>query len=92
MSAQDANISGSFNINSGKIGNWVIEGTNDGVLRDTDGRIILNPTTRQIQLFNASSELKAKISAEESLSTVGGSDIMFQVLTAYKPTHPLVQH
>ena len=44
------------------------------LLRDTTGRIILNPTTRQIQLFNASSELKAKISAEESLSNVGGSD------------------
>ena len=91
MSAQDANISGSFNINSGKIGNWVIEGTNDGVLRDTTGRIILNPTTRQIQLFNASSELKAKISAEESLSTVGGSDIYVSGLNGvqtYVPVGP----
>ena len=91
MSAQDANISGSFNINSGRIGNWVIEGTNDGVLRDTTNRIILNPTTRQIQLFNASSELKAKISAEETLSTVGGSDIYVSGLNSvqtYAPAAP----
>ena len=88
MSAQDANISGSFNINSGKIGNWVIEGTNDGVLRDTTGRIILNPTTKQIQLFNASSELKAKISAEESLSSVGGSDIYVSGLNGSSITQP----
>ncbi|MGY8868643.1 MAG: hypothetical protein ACKVJK_23800, partial [Methylophagaceae bacterium] len=88
MSAQDANISGSFNINSGKIGNWVIEGTNDGVLRDTTNRIILNPTTKQIQLFNASSELKAKISAEETLSSVGGSDIYVSGLNGSSITQP----
>jgi len=76
MSAQDANISGSFNIESGKIGNWVIDDiANGGFLRDVDNRIVLNPTDKKIQLFNQSNELKAKINADDTLSNIAGGNL-----------------
>ena len=55
MTAQDANISGSFNIQSGILGSWVVDtAENEGTLRDVDSRIILNPTSKKISLFNSS--------------------------------------
>jgi len=75
MTAQDANISGSFNIQSGILGSWVVDTTeNEGTLRDVDSRIILNPTSKKISLFNSTNELKAQINADDSLTTPGSGD------------------
>ena len=75
MTAQDANISGSFNIQSGILGSWVVDtAENEGTLRDVDSRIILNPTSKKISLFNSSNELKAQINADDSLTTPGSGD------------------
>ena len=75
MSAQDANISGSFNIQSGILGSWIVDtAENEGTLRDVDSRIILNPTSKKISLFSSTNELKAQINADDSLTLPGSGD------------------
>ena len=86
MSAQDANISGSFNIQSGILGSWVVDTVeNEGKLRDVDSRIILNPTSKKIQLFNSSNELKAQINADDTLTSAGAGNIYIASYNSNQP-------
>ena len=86
MTAQDANISGSFNIQSGILGSWVVDtAENEGKLRDVDSRIILNPTSKKIQLFNSSNELKAQINADDTLTSAGAGNIYIASYNSNQP-------
>jgi hypothetical protein len=86
MSAQDANISGSFNIQSGILGSWVVDtAENEGTLRDVDSRIILNPTSKKISLFSSTNELKAQINADDSLTLPGSGDTYISNYNSNQP-------
>jgi hypothetical protein len=76
MTATNANISGEITATSGKLGNWIVDApAAGGSLKDSTGRIVLNPTDKRISMFNTSGELKAQINADDTLSQIGAGNI-----------------
>jgi hypothetical protein len=57
---------------SGSIGNWEI---NNGKLQDGNGRIVLDPAAKKIEINNSNGELKAFLSASDDLSNSLGSNV-----------------
>jgi len=74
MACQDATISGSINVDDGKIGLWeVIDSASGGQLRDSNSELVLDPTVPEL-LFNTGSETKLRLKpAVEWTSTSGGN-------------------
>jgi len=74
MSCQDAIISGSINVDDGKIGLWeVIDSASGGQLRDSNSELVLDPTVPEL-LFNTGSETKLRLKpANEWTNTSGGN-------------------
>ncbi len=58
---------------TGSIGNWDI--TAEGTLRDSDNKISLDPDSKSITMRDSSGDLKAIISANETLSTSTSDNI-----------------
>ena len=76
MSCQDASISGSINVDSGKIGGWVVETSDEGgAFRDSNTRMKFDPALPELTFFDTSANRKVGINPNESLSTPGSSDI-----------------
>ena len=74
MSCQDATISGSINVDDGKIGLWeVIDSASGGQLQDSNGDLVLDPTVPEV-LFKTSGETKLRLKpADEWTNTAGGN-------------------
>ena len=76
MSCQDATISGSINVDSGKIGGWIVDTANEGgSFRDSGNRMKFDPDLPEFTLFDSSGNRKVGINPNDSLSTPGQSDI-----------------
>lgn len=79
MTAQDAVISGSFNIQSGILGSWIVDPQDNGsggVLRDVDSKIIFEPNLPEIQVYSDDGDgLKKKvfIGSNAGLSDTAGT-------------------
>ena len=71
LTAVNATLSGSVNATSGKIGNWVIDGT---ILRDENSGIKLDPVARSINILN-SGVVKTTLNGNTVLSNPFAADI-----------------
>ena len=91
MSCQDATISGSINVDDGKIGLWeVIDSASGGQLQDSNAELVLDPTVPEL-LFNTGSETKLRLKpAVEWTDTSGGNiSISGMDTNVGSPTTPL---
>tara|TARA_Y100000361_G_scaffold69462_1_gene61305 strand:- start:1449 stop:7826 length:6378 start_codon:yes stop_codon:yes gene_type:complete len=76
MSCQDASISGSIQVDSGKIGGWTVDTSDEGgAFRDSGNRMKFDPALPEFTLFDSSGNRKVGINPNDSLSTPGQSDI-----------------
>jgi len=76
VTADEAKIEGEITASAGLIGSWKIDDVNvGGSLKDSEGRMVLNPTDKKIQLYNSSLELKAQINSDDSLTSPGLGNI-----------------
>ena len=90
MSCQDAIISGSINVDDGKIGLWeVIDSASGGQLRDSNSELVLDPTVPEL-LFNTGSETKLRLKPAVEWSSTSGANVSVTGMdtTAGSPTPP----
>lgn len=75
MSCQDAIISGSINVDDGKIGLWeVIDSASGGQLRDSNSELVLDPNVPEL-IFLTGSETKLRLKPANEWTDTSGGDI-----------------
>ena len=87
MSAQDANISGSFNIESGKLGSWVVDPIEiGGLLRDQSSQIRLDSINKEISISDIQEdgtfEKKVSINSKNLFLDVASEDVEIEIPAA----------
>ena len=80
MSAQDADITGSLNIERGRLGSWIIQDVEEGgQLRDITGQVRLDSEGKEIAVYSGSEAggytKRVRIKAEDTLTSAGASNI-----------------
>ena len=93
MTAQDADITGSLNIERGRLGSWIIQDVLEGgQLKDITGQVRLDSQGKEIAVYSGSEAggftKRVRIKAEDTLTSAGASNIYVSSIPNGNSSYP----